>query len=119
MSEIYYLASPYSKYIDGPDAAHRVACEAAALLLKNAISVYSPVAHTHPIAVYGDIDLFDHELWLKVDKHFMDVCRGIIVLKASGWDRSVGVKYEIEEFASKLRPCYYMEVGQVPEILKP
>ena len=60
----YYLATPYSKYPGGPEAAFQMACRQAAILIKAKIPVYCPIAHTHPIAVQNDMDPFDHGIWL-------------------------------------------------------
>lgn len=48
-----YLATPYSKFEGGLEAAFRAAAEVAAKLVRQGESVYSPICHTHPIAIYG------------------------------------------------------------------
>lgn len=56
----YYLATPYSRYAAGIEAAFQAASEQAAILVRHGIPVFCPIAHTHPIAIHGDIDPFDH-----------------------------------------------------------
>src|SRR5436309_1862842 len=60
---LYYLATPYSKYPRGLTAAFEDAANLAARLLQVGFRVYSPIAHTHPLAVYGKIDPLDHAIW--------------------------------------------------------
>lgn len=112
----YYLATPYSKYPAGIDAAFRDACLNAALLIRAGIPVFSPIAHTHPIAMEGEIDPFDHSVWLEADKAFMDAAKAIIVCQMEGWETSYGVRVEIEEFQQAGKPVYYMTEGVLPDL---
>jgi len=116
MSSYWYLGSPYSKYPGGIVAAHNAVCRDAALLIRAGVPVYSPIAHTHPIAIHGGIDPFDHEIWLPADKPLMDAAVGLIVLMLPGWESSRGLTYEIEEFQGKEKPIVYMRPGAVPEL---
>ena len=113
----YYLASPYSKYPLGITAAHFHVCQQAALLIRSGVPVYSPIAHTHPIAQFGDIDPFDHDIWLPLDRHMMDAAGGLIILKMEGWSRSYGMGTELAYFAEQDRPIVYMDPGVVPDVL--
>ena len=44
----WYLASPYSKYPEGTQAAFEMACWQAGLLIRAGVPVFSPIAHSHP-----------------------------------------------------------------------
>lgn len=105
----WYLATPYTKYPDGMDAAFNKACNIAASLMKHGIPVFCPIAHSHPIAGHG-IDPIDPHLWQKLDAPFVDGCMGIIVAKMRGWDTSYGVKHEIETCQAAGKPVLYLEV---------
>jgi hypothetical protein len=111
----YYLASPYSKYERGLEAAFAVACQAAALFVEAGIPVYSPIAHTHPIAVIGGINPLDHSIWLPFDHPMMVAAKGLIVLMADGWQDSYGMKVEIDQFKAAGKPTIFMEVGKLPK----
>lgn len=113
----FYLATPYSKYHEGIDAAWKMACHQAALLVSAGIPVYSPIAHTHPIAIEGGIDPLDHGIWIPADRPFMESAKGLIVCEMDGWDESLGVSIEIEAFKEMNKPVVYMTPGIVPEIL--
>lgn len=104
----WYLGSPYSKYLDGLDAAHREVCRAAAGLIKAGVPVYSPIAHTHPIAVHGELDPLDHNIWLPADEPMMDAAKGLIVLMLTGWQASFGLSHEIGVFLKAGKPVVYM-----------
>lgn len=116
MATFWYLATPYSKYAEGIEAAHRHACEQAALLVKAGIPVYAPIAHTHPIAIHGQLDPKDLDTWLRVDRPFIDVACGIIVCQLPGWADSKGVEYEIREFDRAGKPVVFMEPNEVPAL---
>lgn len=110
----YYLASPYSKHSRGIHEAHVAVCQQAALLIQAGVSVYSPIAHTHSVALWGGLDPYDHDVWLPADKPIADAAGGLIVLKMEGWSRSLGIAEEIEWFAERGLPVIYMEPGVVP-----
>jgi hypothetical protein len=112
----YYLATVYSKYHLGIVHAHAEACRQAALLVRAGIPVYSPIAHTHSIAIEGDIDPFDHNIWLEADRTFMEAAKGLIVCKMRGWEESYGIGVEIESFERQGKPVYWMEPGELPDL---
>lgn len=111
---LWYLATPYSKYPAGIEAAFRDAAKATADLLRAGVSVYSPIAHTHPVAVYGKVDPFDHDIWLPFDAAMMERADGIIVLKMTTWDESRGIAYEIEAFKAAGKPIVYLDYPVAP-----
>lgn len=108
-SGFFYLATPYSRYKDGLAAAWVEACRAAAQVLKSGRAVYCPIAHTHPIADFGNIDKLDHSIWLPADEPMMRAATGLIVVKMPGWEESYGISKEIELFTSLGKPIEYMD----------
>lgn len=115
---LWYLATPYSRYRKGIATAFVEACQQAALLLGHGVSAYSPIAHTHPVAIHGGLDPYDHSTWLPFDEKIMTHCDGLIVCKMDGWDSSVGIAHEVDWFATRGHPVVYMEPGVVPEEVK-
>lgn len=115
----WYLATVYSKHPGGLDEAFRMAARTAALLIRAGARVYSPIAHTHPVAIEGGIDPYDHGIWLPADKPFVDAARGLIVLRTPGWLDSKGIAWEIGEFKEAGKPIVYMDEGEAfpPEVL--
>lgn len=110
----WYLATPYSKYEQGIEAAFQHACENTALLIKAGIPVFSPIVHTHPVARHGGINPLDHGIWMAADAPFMSVAIGCIVCMLPGWEESYGVRCEIATFQAAGRPILYMEPGNLP-----
>lgn len=104
----WYLASPYSKYPLGLEAAYRDSCKAAGWLLKRSLNVFCPIAHSHPIAQFGDCAHRDHDFWMRVDKPLVDHACGMIIVEMPGWQDSTGVKMEIDWFTAAGKPIYYL-----------
>ncbi len=107
--EYWYLASPYSKYPAGLERAFQVVAAGAAVLIKNDIKVYSPIAHTHPIAIYGKMDPLDHKIWLPADEPFMRRAYGLLVYKMVTWEDSYGIGIEIKDFKEAGKPIVHLE----------
>lgn len=111
---LWYLASPYSRYHRGLSSAHNLACYNAGVLIRSGIRVFCPIAHTHNIAIAASLDPRDEILWSWMDKPFVEVCDGLIVLTLEGWESSKGVIAEIEAFAKADKPIINMEPGINP-----
>lgn len=112
-----YLATPYSKYKEGLDAAYKMACEQRALFVKARIPCFSPIVHCHDVAKYGGIDPLDHKIWIPDDAVFMSLAKGLVVVKAEGWRDSYGIDQEIEMFSGMGKPIHLMAPGIIPTTL--
>ena len=104
---LIYLATPYSH----PNAAVRQARfeavnVAAAELMGQGLHIYSPISHTHHIALAGQLPL-GWEYWEKYDRAILAACKEVIVLMLDGWKESKGVTAEIK-IATELglKVCY-------------
>ncbi|MFN9743864.1 MAG: DUF1937 family protein [Acidobacteriota bacterium] len=104
---IWYLASPYTKCPLGQEAAFSVAARAAAKLMEAGLIVYSPIAHSHPVATHGNLDALDGAFWLRQNQPMMEKMDGLIVLKLPGWEESEGVQIEIDFFQYNKRPVLF------------
>ncbi len=95
---IIYLASPYSH----PDAAVRHkryedVCRVTAQLIAKGHVVYSPIAHSHPVAAFLDPDLLmDHKFWMTQCLPILNVCDELWVLELDGFEKSKGVSAEVK-----------------------
>lgn len=117
MSGFYYLATPYSRYPRGKEAAFRDACHAAAICFKAGILVFSPIAHSHYIAVYGDID-GGFGQWAAFDAAMIEASDGMIVVKMDGWEDSAGIAAEIEICRRHGKRVLYVEPdGPAPSLV--
>jgi nucleoside 2-deoxyribosyltransferase len=106
--DLIYVGTPYTKYPAGIHAAFVDACRLTARLLREGLKVYSPIAHTHPIAIHGEIDPLDLAVWLPFDAAIMDKSDAMIVGMLPDWERSTGVKHEIQAFVAAGKPVYFM-----------
>jgi hypothetical protein len=105
-----YLATPYSH----PDPLireerFRLASITAGYLMQQGLIVFSPIAHTHPIASLCSLPL-GWEYWHKFDIEFITLCEKLIVVKMIGWEESHGIREEIKIAESLNKPFEYMEV---------
>lgn len=106
---LIYLATPYSKYKGGISAAFAAAAKCAAKLVRERVKVYSPIAHTHPIAIFGSIDPLDHAIWLPFDEAMMEMSAALVVATMDGWRESFGVAHEIGVFARAAKPIFLLD----------
>lgn len=90
-----YLASPYTGTEIEQIIRYREACLAAADIIRMGHIVFSPIAHSRGIAVYGGLK-GDHNTWMEQNRGWLDWCDELWVLPIYGWDASVGVEWEME-----------------------
>lgn len=105
----WYIATPYSKYPAGIHVAFEDACRASAFLIERGVRVYCPIAHTHPIAMHGNIDPLDHKIWIPVDSPLMHSACGLLVVQMPTWELSYGIGVEVEAFKEQSKPVRYAE----------
>ena len=93
---IVYLASPYTGTEREMVQRFQQVAELAAEMMDQGIIVFSPIAHTHPIALAGDLPR-DWEFWKRYDEAMLKACGHLVVAtEIEGWDMSKGVSAEIE-----------------------
>lgn len=103
---LVYLTTPYSKYPSGLHEAFMESARIAGMLLLAEIKVYSPISHTHPIALYAGIDPLDHDIWLPFDQTMMNMADCMVIANMEGWEQSRGIQHEIETFAAAGKPIF-------------
>lgn len=105
---LYYMASVYSQFQQGQEQAYIEASKSAAILLKRGLNVFSPVAHSHPIAAHGDINKIDHDFWMRLDIAILDACDHLLVLMMPGWRESKGIGMEVAHAKATGKPITYL-----------
>ena len=96
MRPLIYLAVPYSH--DDPQVRHerfRAANRAAGQLMQQGHKVFSPISHTHPIAIECDLPK-GWDYWESFDRAYMNHCYKIVVLCVEGWENSKGIRAELQ-----------------------
>lgn len=114
-----YLASPYTHSdVHVREWRFREACRVAAALLRAGVTVFSPIAHSHPIACFGMPTSW--EFWSQVDREYLSRCDVLAVLTLAGWRESVGVQAEIELARKMGIPVVYVAPTELgPEDREP
>lgn len=108
-SPIIYLASPYS-HLDPAVVTQRVAivCRMAARLMREGHIVFSPIAHSHAIAVAGGLPT-DWTFWERYDRAMLAACAELWIANIDGWQYSKGIAGEIAIFSHFGRPIRHVE----------
>lgn len=99
MRLLTYLACPYNH----PDPAVRkarfeAATRAAVQLMWEGHTVFSPITHSHPMTEVSDTmaGALGWEFWKDFDTEYLKCSHTLVVLQIEGWDKSPGVRREIE-----------------------
>jgi len=116
---LVYLATVYSKHPSGIHMAFVEASSLAASLMRAGVKVYSPIAHAHPIATYGNGDAYDHEVWLPFDEAIMGRSDAIAVAMMDKWSVSRGIAHEIAFFRKADKPVHYFDPRELMEATWP
>lgn len=100
MSEIIYMASPYTSTHATQEHRYSQAVRALAHFCNQGLIVYSPIVHAHVMSQRFRMP-GDHEFWIKHDQALIRASKELWVLALSGWEESRGVTSEIA-FAHQL-----------------
>lgn len=104
-----YLATVYTRHVEGINVAFVEACTLAAKLIKCGVKVYSPIVNTHCISMHGGIDPLDHGIWLPFDRMMMNAADVLIVAHMQGWEESYGIGEEIKFFEAAGKPIFDLD----------
>ena len=110
VGSIVYLATPYSH--DDPEIRRQrfeIVNRIAAKMMSEGKIVYSPISHTHPIALAGDLPT-GWDFWKKYDRAMLAACSEVTVVCQPGWDESVGVKAEVKIAVEMGLPVVFMAI---------
>lgn len=104
-----YIASPYSRYPRGIWAAYTEVSRIAGAFVKAGVPVFSPIAHSHSLAMEADLDPLDGAFWKNADEPFIALCDECYVAMMDGWRESSGVAHEIEAFTKAGKRVSYLD----------
>lgn len=95
-----YIASPYSHADEAiRELRFNLVSKFTADMIRDGEVVYSPIAHSHPLAVDYELP-GDFDFWMRQNYGLLSKASRMIVLCLDGWEDSKGVQAEIE-FAEK------------------
>ena len=107
-STLVYLAVPYThKSRAVQEARFHAVNRAAAKLMLAGFHIFSPISHTHSIALDSKLPT-GYEFWMEYDTAILSMCGKLIVLMLDGWKVSVGVKDEIKQATKLGIPVEYL-----------
>lgn len=126
MSELIYLASPFSSESKCVRfSRHEAVAECASSLITAGYNVFSPITHSFGIEYKLDLDtdedfhwnqftprnntILDHSIWMRVDEAILERCDMLAVLKVKNWQESKGVAKEISIALNLGKPVMYIE----------
>lgn len=119
MSNLYYLAAPYTD----PSASvrnDRVQCAdliAAWLMELHGFCIYSPLTHSRNIVPHlAPETVANHRFWMKQCLPMVKAASGLIFLPLPGWKESKGVRMEIEAARAVMMPLYKVYALESPSI---
>lgn len=115
--DLVYLATPYSKYPFGIEAAFQDAANLAGILLREGVKLYSPITHGHPISTYGGIEAMNHDFWIPFDESMMRASEALLIAMMLGWEESRGISHEVDFFLQADKPVFYLDVKSMPMLV--
>ena len=72
---------------------------------------FSPITSSYPIAKFISPAKDTHDLWLKVDFDWIDVCDELWVYMQPGWEDSYGVQREIRYATQQGKKIRYISIS--------
>lgn len=113
---VIYLAAPYSDPLPEVRVLRfNLINQAASFLMRCGFHIYSPISHTHPIAIAGGLPT-GWNFWEGYDTAVLSMCRAFVVLKLPGWDRSTGVAGETKIATQLHLPMYWSFVHELDKL---
>ncbi|MDE2096261.1 MAG: DUF1937 family protein [Patescibacteria group bacterium] len=104
----WYLATPYTNYPDGHEAAFRAAALLTARLHELGVRVFCPITHSHPISVALPSERSSFAYWLDIDLWAVDNSKGVLVGQLPTWRASQGVQKEVQRARFADLPVLYL-----------
>jgi hypothetical protein len=114
--DLIYVGTPYTKYPGGTDEAFIDACKLAARLVRLGLKIYSSIAHTHPLAIYGELDPLDLAIWLPFDAAMIGKSDAMLVAMMAGWETSTGIRHEIQAFTEAGKPVFFLAPAALAKV---
>lgn len=111
MKGYWYIATCYTKFEEGYEAAYEFACKVAAEMMMEGFEVFSPIAHSHSLSHHLPKEVvFSHDFWMARDEPLMAQAVGLVVCMSPNWEESKGIAHEIDFFRARGKPIMYREI---------
>lgn len=112
-NKLIYVASPYTHSLpEIVEERARLAAVCARKLIEKGYKPYVPIAYTHALDKLGKP--LPHELWLALDRPFLQACAALLILDIAGWHASQGVALEVAQAKRMGLPIWFVNpVGRI------
>ena len=111
--QLWYLASPYLG--NEEENFGRILFIAAHLLEHEKLWVFSPILHSHEMAI--EYEPLTYEKWLELDKVILDRCDGLLIAAIEGFKKSRGIKAELRWAVDSKKPVKFVFWDEKAEIV--
>lgn len=109
LKKLVYLAVPYShEDAQVREARFQVANTVSHALIRQGLLVFSPISHTHPIAVHGRLEL-GFEAWEEFDLRMLTACDELWIVLSDGWAESEGIATESRIAVGQGKPIRFVD----------
>ena len=88
-------------------------------LLEAGMTFFCPITHSHPIAMYGQMNYTDHDLWIPFDGAMMSRSDALLVANMVTWKESKGIALEVAFFEKVGKPVYDLDPETLAVTLRP
>lgn len=102
----WYLATPFTKFPGGKDAAMKATLNILHQLTCHGIFVYSPIVHTYQLGMDYTMPT-DHVFWQTINENMIRAAHGVCVAMLPSWENSAGVLHEMQYAIGLGRPLVY------------
>jgi len=116
---LYYLAIPYHGSEEQRAYRSEISLKAAAEFLRQSIHVFAPVIYVNQIVEKLDLPSMEKRRVVTMPYllDFLQASKGLILIKAEGWQNSWGVHQELIFCQENQIPIYTMNPDQIYENL--
>ena len=110
IGDIGYLATPYTLYDAGIEAAAFMAARIAGKLMEAGVDVYSPIAECHAVAHAANLDPLDSVRWGSHCERMARRFDYLLIADMRGWRESRGVAAEVKWFGEAGKPVFLLRL---------
>ena len=103
-----FLACPYGNNPIEQQMRFEQVTKSAGRLMEDGHIVYSPITYGHTINKYNKLGN-DLEFWIKQNEWIFQVCDCLAVLRLPDWQKSLGIKKEIELAKKYNKEIWYLQ----------
>ena len=113
-----YLATPYSGTAEEQEVRFDMACQLAGILIWKGWSVFSPIAHSKPIAEASGLP-HNAAFWSQLNSTWLRWSTDFVVAKIEDWKESKGVRFELTEARKLGKGLWTVSIGHYKHYLNP